>query len=94
MTALFAAAGVFVPSAADSYVRVDMSQYTCAQFLAMPPDDETVFTAWLGGWFNQKAGTTSIDLAVFERNTRNVRQWCISHRHAQVMDAIHRALSQ
>jgi hypothetical protein len=32
---------------------------TCAQYLAMPPEQSSVFAAWMSGWYNQKMGYTS-----------------------------------
>ena len=43
-----------VPSAGHAQVTLDMTQVTCANYLAMSPSQARVFSAWMSGWFNQR----------------------------------------
>jgi hypothetical protein len=52
--------GSFLPSLAHAQVGIDMTSVTCAQYLAMPPERSRVFSAWMSGWANQKAGRTVV----------------------------------
>ena len=63
-------------SAAQAQLIIDMNRLTCAQFLAMSPQQARIYSAWMSGWFNQKAGYAWVDLTAYERNFANVRQWC------------------
>ena len=40
---------------------------TCTQYVAMPPEQSSVFAAWMSGWFNQKSGYTYINLEAYAR---------------------------
>lgn len=51
-----------LPSVAFGQVKIDMTQVTCAQYLALPPDQSEKFSAWMSGWFNQRSGKAWIDL--------------------------------
>ena len=68
--------GALMPAPTRAQIKIDMTRITCAQYLAMPPEDSKVFSAWMSGWFNQKTGYTTVDLAAYERNVANVKQWC------------------
>src|ERR1700722_1742662 len=55
-------AGMLVPSIGQAQMMVEMPLVTCAQYLAMPPEQSAVFAAWMSGWYNQKMGNTYINL--------------------------------
>ena len=57
-----------VPSIGQAQVMVEMPLVTCAQYLAMPPEQSSIFAAWMSGWYNQKMGYTYIDIQAYERN--------------------------
>jgi HdeA/HdeB family protein len=48
-----------LPSAGRAQVTLDMTQMTCANYLAMSPDQARVFSAWMSGWFNQRWAITA-----------------------------------
>jgi hypothetical protein len=62
-----AIAGAIVPSLAHAQLKIDMTQWTCAQYLAMSPDDAANFAAWMSGWYNQKQGYVWVNLQAYER---------------------------
>ncbi|VFU08184.1 HdeA/HdeB family chaperone [Methylocella tundrae] len=88
-----ALAGALCAGAAQAQVMIDMRAVTCADFLAMPPADAVLTSAWLSGWFNQKIGSTTIDLNGFAKNVESVSKWCGSYPKETVMSGLQRALA-
>jgi hypothetical protein len=88
-TALFA--GTLIPTIGQAQILVDMSRLTCGQYLAMPPDQSRIYAAWMSGWFNQKMGTTYVNLEAYERNVANVKAWCGTNSGELVMTGLERA---
>ncbi|MGC2081004.1 MAG: hypothetical protein WA728_34335 [Xanthobacteraceae bacterium] len=56
-------------------MTLDMTQVTCANYLAMSSDQAHVFSAWISGWFNQKFGYITVGFDDFSRNVVSIRQW-------------------
>jgi len=71
--------------------KVDMARITCAEYLAMSPADDAIFSAWMSGWFNQKKGYVFLDLSVYKRNVSNVKAWCSTNPTQTVMAGVERA---
>jgi hypothetical protein len=90
----FAFAGILVPSIGQAQVMVEMPLVTCAQYLAMPPEQSSVFAAWMSGWYNQKMGYTYVHIEAYERNVANVTAWCASYPGELVMTGLQRATGQ
>ena len=86
-----ALAGAVIPSLAQAQVKIDMTLVTCAQYLAMPPEQAANFAAWMSGWFNQKQGYVWINMQAYERNVTNVRAYCAANPADTVMAALQRA---
>ncbi len=86
---LFAA--TILPSTAGAQVMIDMSRMTCADYLALPPDQSRIFAAWMSGWFNQKTGYVWINLEAYARNVASVTQWCAANPQELVMTGLTRA---
>ena len=74
-----AMAGLVLPLAANAQVMFDTTRVTCADYLAMSPNDARLFSAFISGWFNQKTGHVTVDLNEYERNVANVRSWCATN---------------
>ena len=70
--------------------KVDMARITCAEYLAMSPRDDAIFSAWMSGWFNQKKGYATLDLDVYKRNVSSVKAWCADNPTQSVMASIER----
>jgi hypothetical protein len=49
-----------LPTGAYTQATLDTTQVTCANYLAMSPDQARVFSAWISGWFNQRWGYTTV----------------------------------
>ena len=84
-------AAALAPSLANAQVKIDMTLVTCAQYLAMPPDQAADFAAWMSGWFNQKNGYVWVNLQAYARNVANVKAYCASNPGDTVMAALQRA---
>ena len=84
--------GTMVPSLGHAQYMINMSLVTCMQYVAMPPDQSRIFSAWMSGWFNQKSGYTYINLQAYERNVANVKAWCAANPNELVMTGLHRAM--
>jgi hypothetical protein len=84
-------AGSLLPSIAHAQLKIDMAQWTCAQYLAMPPNQAANFAAWMSGWYNQKQGYVWVNLQAYERNIANVRAYCAANPNEKVMAALDRS---
>ena len=49
-----------IPSAGHAQVTLNMTQVTCANYLAMSSNQARVFSAWMSGWFNRDLGTSRL----------------------------------
>ena len=76
MLLCLAVAMTFAPGSSQAQVTLDMSRITCADYVAMSPDQARIFSAWMSGWFNHKWGYTTVGFDDFARNVASVRQWC------------------
>jgi hypothetical protein len=80
-----------MPTAGRAQVAINMSRVTCADYLAMTPEQSDVFGAWVGGYFNQRTGYTWVDLYAERRNVASVRAWCATYPGEFVMTGLARA---
>jgi hypothetical protein len=87
-------AAALVPSLGHAQLKIDMTLVTCAQYLAMAPDQAANFAAWMSGWFNQRQGYVWINLQAYERNVANVRAYCTTNSNDKVMVALERATTK
>lgn len=83
-----------LPTGAHAQATLNTTQVTCANYLAMSPDQARVFSAWISGWFNQRWGYTTVGYDDFGRNVASVRQWCTGNPQASVMGALERSIPQ
>ena len=88
------ALAVLTPSLSQAQVKIDMSRITCGEMLAMSPDDQADFAAFMSGWFAQKSGRTFIDLGYFQKNSASVKNWCASNPSQSVMAGLQRAFEK
>ncbi len=89
-----ALATVSLPGVSQAQITMDMTRITCADYLAMPPGQARIFSAWMSGWFNQKFGYVSVGLDDFARNIASVSQWCVSNPQETIMAALDRSRPQ
>jgi hypothetical protein len=45
----------------------------------------------MSGWFNQKKGSTTVDLDAYRHNIDSVKKWCTSNPNSSVMGALQAA---
>ncbi len=81
----------FQPFAAQAQIKFDTTRVTCADYLAMAPEEARLFSAFISGWFNQKTGHVSVDLNEYERNVASVRSWCATNPKETVFAGLQRA---
>ena len=83
-----------LPMAANAQVTIDMGAFTCAQYLAMPPEMSRDFSAWMSGWFSYQTRRTFVDVLAHQKNIASVKSWCQYHPQASVMTALQSAIGQ
>jgi hypothetical protein len=88
---LFGLAGFCAPAVAQAQITIDMTKVTCAEYSAMDPVASADFSAWMSGWFNQKANDTVLNVEGFASNVANVKKWCASNPKESVMAGLTRA---
>jgi hypothetical protein len=91
---MLALTAMFAPSLSHAQVQIDMGRVTCAEYLAAAPEKQTVFAAWMSGWFNQKLGYTFIDIEACHRNIENVTKFCAAHPQETVMKVLQDATAK
>jgi HdeA/HdeB family len=89
-----ALAGALAPALSQAQVKIDMTKVTCGEALAMSPDDQADFAAFMSGFFAQRANRTFIDLGLFKKNVASVMDWCASNKDQSVMAGLERATGQ
>lgn len=94
LVAALALASALTPSLSQAQVNIDMAKITCGEVIAMAPDDQADFAAFMSGWFAQKAGRTFLDMSLFQKNTASVLDWCKSNKNESVMVGLERAVEK
>ena len=80
--------GSILPSLAYGQVGIDMASVTCAQYLAMPPGQARVFSAWMSGYFSASKDLNVVDFGYVERNRKVVETYCKKRPGETLMSAI------
>jgi hypothetical protein len=75
----------------QAQLTVDVSRATCAEFLAMQPDQSRIFSAWLMGYFDQRSNRRSLNFPAYAAKVASLRQWCTENPGEIVMTGIERA---
>jgi hypothetical protein len=81
-----------LPAAAHAQLVIDMSKWTCAQYLAMSPAMSHDFSAWMSGWFSYQTRRTAVDVIAHQKNIESVRSWCQFRPQASIMSALQSAI--
>jgi hypothetical protein len=82
----------FLPMTANAQLVIDMSAFTCSQYLAMPPAASTSFSAWMSGWYSYQTRRTFVDIIAHQNNIAKLRLWCDHNPQATVMSALQAAI--
>jgi HdeA/HdeB family len=83
-----------VAGAANAQSVIDMSKFTCAQYLAMSPAVSEKFSAWMSGWFTYHANKTLVDMNQHEKNMASLRAWCQTRPQVNVMTALKESIER
>ncbi len=86
--------GALAPSLSQAQVKIDMTRITCGDVLAMSPDLQSDYAAWMSGWFAQKSGRTFVDVGLFHKNVDSVMNWCQSNKSKSLMAGLQRAFEK
>jgi len=80
---------LLLPAAANAQVvTIDMNAVKCNEYLALTPSATDKFSAWMSGWFSYQTNRTFVDLALYQQNIANVKDWCKFHPSASVMEGL------
>jgi acid stress chaperone HdeB len=78
LAAAFAAAMLAwsVPALADD---IDLSTWTCQQFLSANSADVNIIMAWLDGYYKDEDDPPLIDAHQFPENSKKLAEYCAAH---------------
>ena len=65
-----------IPAKADD---IDLSTWTCKQFLSANKDDIGVMLAWLDGYYKDENDPPVIDTTKFVGNAKKLGEYCAAH---------------
>lgn len=71
---------------------VDMRSITCSEYLAMPAEPSSKFSAWMTGWFSYQSRRTFVDFGLHRANVASVRTWCQSNPNASLMVGLEKSI--
>lgn len=80
------------PVGANAQLTVDVNAITCQQYMSMPPELSSHFSAWMSGWFSYQTRRTFVDFATHQKNITNVKNWCWWHPQDSVMNGLKNAI--
>jgi len=83
-----------LPVGAKAQVTIDMSAFTCGQYLAMSPSMSRDFSAWMSGWFSYQTRKTFVDVLAHQKNIAILKSWCQLRPQTSVMTALESAIGQ
>ena len=81
-----------LPMSANAQVVINMSAFTCSQYLAMTPAMSRDFSAWMSGWFSYQTRRTFVDVGLHQTNIANLNAWCQYHPQESVMAGLQRGI--
>ncbi len=58
---------------------IDLSDWTCRQFLSASKDDLAVIVAWLDGYYKDEDDPPVIDTTQFAANAKKLGDYCAAH---------------
>jgi HdeA/HdeB family len=71
---------------------IDIGKITCSQYLDMPPELSSKFSAWMSGWFSYRNRRTFVDFGLHQTNISNVKTWCQSNPRESVIAGLRKAV--
>ena len=73
-----------VPALAED---IDLSSWTCKQFLSASKDDVGVILAWLDGYYKEEDEPPVIDTAALVVKAKKLGQYCAEHPESDLISA-------
>jgi HdeA/HdeB family len=73
-------------------ITADIRSITCGEYLAMPAEPSSKFSAWMTGWFSYQSRRTFVDFDLHRANVASVRAWCQSNPGASVMAGLEKSI--
>jgi acid stress chaperone HdeB len=73
-----------VPAAAGD---IDLSAWTCKQFMSASKEDVGVILAWLDGYYKEEDAPPVINTEEFVANAHKLGEYCTAHPDTDLIDA-------
>jgi acid stress chaperone HdeB len=85
---------VFVVSAAQAQITVEVSKITCEEFASYKITDPEKIAIWLSGYYHGKQGNTSLDRVQLNKNTKKLEEYCLQNGEILVMQAFEKLFGE
>ena len=72
------------PALAD---QIDLSAWTCKQFLSASKEDVGVILAWLDGYYMDEDDPPTIDTGKLVASAKKLGEYCTAHPNDHLIDA-------
>jgi acid stress chaperone HdeB len=66
---------------------IDLSAWTCKQFMTASKEDVGVILAWLDGYYKEEDEPPVIDTAELVANAKKLGEYCAAHPNDALIDA-------
>ena len=73
---------------AHAQVTIDISKFTCGQFVGYKITEPKNIALWLSGYYHGKQGNTIVDTQGLVENARKIDDYCLRHMQDTVMQAV------
>jgi len=67
--------------------QIDLSKWTCQQFLSASKEDVGVILAWLDGYYMGEGDPPAIDTGKLVASARKIGEYCSAHPNDHLIDA-------
>jgi acid stress chaperone HdeB len=67
--------------------NIDLSAWTCKQFMTASKEDVGVILAWLDGYYKEEDEPPVIDTAELVANAKKLGEYCAAHPNDYLIDA-------
>jgi acid stress chaperone HdeB len=85
--AVLSVAGAVLSSAPAMAEDIDLSAWTCKQFMAASKEDVGVILAWLDGYYKEEDEPPVIDTAALVVKAKKLGQYCAEHPDSDLISA-------
>jgi len=78
----------FGSTAASAQVTIDVAKVSCDQFALYKISDPDTIAVWLHGYYSGKRGNTVVEVAELKANGKKLRDYCLQHPKANLLQAV------